>query len=234
MSAEKVAIVTAGGSGMGAAVAKRLSSDGYKLAILSSSGKGEALAKELGGIGVTGSNQSNDDLNRLVELTLEKFGRIDVLVNSAGHGPRASILDITDEQWHTGLDVYLMNVIRPTRIVAPFMVKQKAGSIVNISTAWAFEPSSMFPTSAVFRAGLASYTKIFSDTYAADNVRMNNVLPGWIDSLPATEERRQAVPMQRYGTSEEIAATVAFLASEGAGYITGQNIRVDGGLTRSV
>ncbi|CVI55479.1 SDR family oxidoreductase [Agrobacterium leguminum] len=234
MSAEKVAIVTAGGSGMGAAVAKRLAADGYKLAILSSSGKGEALAQELGGIGVTGSNQSNDDLQRLTDLTLEKFGRIDVLVNSAGHGPRASILDITDEQWHTGLDVYLMNVIRPTRIVAPVMVKQKAGAIVNISTAWAFEPSSMFPTSAVFRAGLASYTKIFADTYAADNVRMNNVLPGWIDSLPSTEERRESVPMQRYGKSEEIAATVAFLASEGGGYITGQNIRVDGGLTRSV
>ena len=215
-------------------MAKRLAADGYKLAILSSSGKGEALAKELGGIGLTGSNQSNDDLQRLTDLALEKFGRIDVLVNSAGHGPRASILDITDEQWHTGLDVYLMNVIRPTRIVAPVMVKQKAGAIVNISTAWAFEPSSMFPTSAVFRAGLASYTKIFSDTYAADNVRMNNVLPGWIDSLPATEERRESVPMQRYGKSEEIAATVAFLASEGAGYITGQNIRVDGGLTRSV
>lgn len=234
MSAEKVAIVTAGGSGMGAAVAKRLAADGYSLAILSSSGKGEALAKELGGIGVTGSNQSNDDLQRLTDQALEKFGRIDVLVNSAGHGPRASILDITDEQWHTGLDVYLMNVIRPTRIIAPIMVKQKAGAIVNISTAWAFEPSAMFPTSAVFRAGLASYTKIFSDTYAADNVRMNNVLPGWIDSLPATEERRESVPMQRYGKSEEIAATVAFLASEGAGYITGQNIRVDGGLTRSV
>ncbi|MCZ7448503.1 SDR family oxidoreductase [Agrobacterium rhizogenes] len=234
MSAEKVAIVTAGGSGMGAAVAKRLAADGYRLAILSSSGKGEALAKELGGIGVTGSNQSNDDLQRLTDQTLEKFGRIDVLVNSAGHGPRASILDITDEQWHTGLDVYLMNVIRPTRIVAPIMVKQKAGAIVNISTAWAFEPSAMFPTSAVFRAGLASYTKIFADTYAADNVRMNNVLPGWIDSLPGTEERRESVPMQRYGKSEEIAATVAFLASEGAGYITGQNIRIDGGLTRSV
>lgn len=234
MSTEKVAIVTAGGSGMGAAVAKRLAADGYRLAILSSSGKGEALAKELGGIGVTGSNQSNDDLQRLTDQTLEKFGRTDVLVNSAGHGPRAAILDITDEQWHTGLDVYLMNVIRPTRIIAPVMVKQKAGAIVNISTAWAFEPSSMFPTSAVFRAGLASYTKIFADTYAADNVRMNNVLPGWIDSLPATEERRESVPMQRYGKSEEIAATVAFLASEGAGYITGQNIRVDGGLTRSV
>ena len=223
-----------GGDGMGAAVAKRLAADGYKLAILSSSGKGEALAKELGGIGVTGSNQSNEDLQRLTDLALERFGRIDVLVNSAGHGPRAAILDITDEQWHTGLDVYLMNVIRPTRIIAPVMVRQRAGAIVNISTAWAFEPSSMFPTSAVFRAGLASYTKIFADTYAADNVRMNNVLPGWIDSLPATEERRESVPMQRYGKSEEIAATVAFLASEGAGYITGQNIRVDGGLTRSV
>ena len=234
MSIEKVAIITAGGSGMGAEIARRLAADGFKVAILSSSGKGEALAQELGGIGITGSNQSNDDLKRLVDATMAKWGRIDALVNSAGHGPRAQILEITDEQWHTGLDVYLMNVIRPVRLVAPIMQKQKSGAIINISTAWAFEPSAMFPTSAVFRAGLASYTKIFADTYAADNVRMNNVLPGWIDSLPATEERRDSVPMQRYGTSAEIAATVAFLASEGAGYITGQNLKVDGGLTRSV
>jgi len=234
MSEAKVAIVTAGGSGMGAASAKRLAADGYKVAILSSSGKGEALAQELGGIGVTGSNQSNDDLKRLIDTTMDAWGRVDVLVNSAGHGPRAQIIEITDEQWHTGLDVYLMNVIRPVRLVAPIMQAQKSGSIVNISTAWAFEPSAMFPTSAVFRAGLASYTKIFADAYAADNVRMNNVLPGWIDSLPATEERREGVPMKRYGTSDEIAATVAFLASEGAGYITGQNLKVDGGLTRSV
>ncbi|MBB4351671.1 MULTISPECIES: SDR family oxidoreductase [Rhizobiaceae] len=234
MSEAKVAIVTAGGSGMGAASARKLAADGFKVAILSSSGKGEALAQELGGIGITGSNQSNDDLKRLVDTVMDSWGRIDVLVNSAGHGPRAQIIEITDEQWHTGLDVYLMNVIRPVRLIAPIMQAQKSGSIVNISTAWAFEPSSMFPTSAVFRAGLAAYTKIFADTYAADNVRMNNVLPGWIDSLPATEERRDGVPMKRYGTSEEIAATVAFLASEGAGYITGQNLKVDGGLTRSV
>ena len=234
MSEAKVAIVTAGGSGMGAASARRLAADGFKVAILSSSGKGEALAGELGGIGITGSNQSNDDLRRLVDTVMDAWGRVDVLVNSAGHGPRAQITEITDEQWHTGLDVYLMNVIRPVRLVAPIMQAQKAGSIVNISTAWAFEPSAMFPTSAVFRAGLASYTKIFADAYAADNVRINNVLPGWIDSLPSTEERREGVPMKRYGTSYEIAATVAFLASEGAGYITGQNLKVDGGLTRSV
>jgi NAD(P)-dependent dehydrogenase (short-subunit alcohol dehydrogenase family) len=231
---EKVAIVTAGGSGMGAAAARKLAQGGFKVAVLSSSGKGEALAKELGGIGLTGSNQSNEDLKRLVELTVDRWGRIDVLVNSGGHGPRAPIVELTDEQWHTGLDVYLMNVIRPTRLVTPVMVKQKSGAIINISTAWAFEPSPMFPTSAVFRSGLAAFTKIFADQYAADNVRMNNVLPGWIDSLPATEERRRSVPMQRYGTSEEIAATIAFLASEGAAYITGQNIRVDGGVTRSI
>nr|WP_316650630.1 SDR family oxidoreductase [uncultured Gellertiella sp.] len=234
MTSEKVAIVTAGGSGMGAAAARRLAEDGFRVAVLSSSGKGEALARDLGGLGVTGSNQSVDDLRRLVDQTMAKWGRIDVLVNSAGHGPRAPLLEITDEQWLTGMNVYLMNVIRTVRLVGPVMQAQKSGSIINISTAWVGEPSAMFPTSAVFRAGLATYTKLFADEYAPHNVRMNNVLPGWIDSLPATEERRQMVPMGRYGTSAEIAATISFLASEGAGYITGQSLKVDGGLMRSV
>ena len=234
MSVQKVAIITAGGSGMGAAAARRLAADGFKVGILSSSGKGEALAKELGGIGVTGSNQSVEDLQRLVDAVVGKWGRVDVLVNSAGHGPRAPILEISDEDWHKGMDTYLLNVIRPARLVTPVMQRQKGGVIINISTAWAFEPNEMFPTSAVFRSGLAAFSKIFADPYAVDNVRINNVLPGWIDSLPATEQRRDSVPLRRYGTSEEIAATIAFLASDGAAYITGQNIKVDGGLTRSV
>ena len=234
MTPKKVALITAGGSGMGAEAARKLAADGFDIGVLSSSGKGEALAKELGGIGVTGSNQSTEDMKTLVDLAVSRWGRIDVLVNSAGHGPRAALLDITDEQWHTGMDVYLMNVIRATRLVTPIMQAQKSGAIVNISTAWVGEPSAMFPTSAVFRAGLAVFTKLFADQYAADNIRMNNVLPGWIDSLPQVDERRQGVPMQRYGTSAEIAATVAFLASDGAGYITGQSLRVDGGLMRSV
>ena len=133
-----------------------------------------------------------------------------------------------------GMDVYLLNVIRPVRLVTPVMQAQKSGVIVNISTAWVFEPSPMFPTSAVMRAGLAAFTKLFADTYAPDNVRMNNVLPGWFDSLPQLDERRQGVPMGRYGTSEEIAATISFLVSDGAGYITGQSLKVDGGLMRSV
>ncbi len=232
--ATKTALIIGGGSGMGAAAARKLSAEGFNVAILSSSGKGEALAKELGGLGFTGSNLYVDDLKRFVDLSMEKFGRIDALVNSAGHGPRAPLLEITDEQWHTGLDVYFMNVVRATRLIAPIMIAQKSGCIVNISTAWVTEPSSMFPTSAVARAGLAAYTKLFAESHAGHNVRMNNVLPGWIDSLPQTDERRDTVPMGRYGTSEEIAATIAFLVSDGAGYITGQNLRVDGGLMRGI
>ncbi len=234
MAAEKVAIITAGGSGMGAGAARKLAERGFHVAILSSSGKGEALAHELGGIGVTGSNQSNDDLKRLVDQAVERWGRIDVLVNSAGHGPRAPVLELSDDDWHQGMEVYFLNVVRPTRLVTPIMQQQKAGAIINISTFATFEPDPAFPTSGVFRAGLAAYAKLYADKYAADNIRMNNVLPGFIDSLPEKAEFRSRIPMQRYGRTEEIAEVIAFLASDGAGYITGQNIRVDGGITRSV
>ncbi|MEM7044373.1 MAG: SDR family oxidoreductase [Pseudomonadota bacterium] len=234
MASNRVAVITAGGSGMGAGAARVLAADGFSVAILSSSGKGEALAGELGGIGVTGSNQSNDDLKRLVDAAAERWGRIDVLVNSAGHGPKGDVLEISDEDWHLGMDVYFMNVVRPTRLVTPVMQQQKAGVIINISSFAAFEPDPTFPTSAVFRAGVASYTKLFADRYAADNIRMNNVLPGFVDSLPEKPQFKERIPMGRYGKTDEISKTVAFLASEGAGYITGQNIRVDGGITRSV
>ena len=234
MATQKVAIITAGGSGMGAGAARRLADDGFRVAILSSSGKGEALAKELGGIGITGSNRSNDDLKRLVDQTVDAWGRVDVLVNSAGHGPRAPLLDLSDEDWHRGMEVYFLNVVRPTRLVTPIMQGQNSGAIINISTFAAFEPDPTFPTSGVFRAGLAAYTKLFADRYAADNIRMNNVLPGFIDSLPEKPEFRARIPMQRYGRTQEISDTIGFLASDGAGYITGQNIRVDGGITRAV
>ncbi|WP_026191037.1 SDR family oxidoreductase [Methylobacterium sp. WSM2598] len=231
---ERVAVVTAGGSGMGAGAARRLAEEGFRLAILSSSGRGEALAAELGGVGVTGSNQSNDDLARLVDLAMARFGRIDVLVNSAGHGPRAPILDLSDEEWHRGMEVYFLNVVRPTRLVTPIMQRQGGGAIVNISTFAAFEPDPAFPTSGVFRAGLAAFAKLFADRYAPENIRMNNVLPGFIDSLPERPERRASIPLGRYGTVAEVAEVVALLATTRGGYITGQNIRVDGGLTRAV
>lgn len=165
---------------------------------------------------------------------MEAWGRVDVLVNSAGHGPKGPVLELTDEDWHHGLDVYLLNVIRPTRMVTPIMQKQKSGSIINISTFAAFEPDPLFPTSGVFRAGLAAYSKLYSDKYAAENIRMNNVLPGFIDSLPETDDRRERIPMGRYGKSSEVASLIGWLASDEGGYVTGQNIRIDGGLTRAV
>ncbi|MGH1477138.1 MAG: SDR family oxidoreductase [Geminicoccales bacterium] len=234
MTSPKVAVITAGGSGMGADTARRLAEDGYNIAILSSSGKGEALAAELGGVGVTGSNRSTGDLQKIVDIAMERFGKIDVLVNSAGHGPKGPVLEISDEDWHTGMEVYLLNVIRPTRLVVPIMVAQGGGTILNISTFAVFEPDPLFPTSGVFRAALASFTKLFADKHAGDNIRMNNILPGFIDSLPETDDRRARIPMGRYGKAAEVSSLIAYLASDDAAYITGQNLRIDGGLTRSV
>lgn len=234
MTAEKVALIMAGGSGMGADAARRLARDGFRVAILSSSGKGEALGAELGGFGVTGSNLDDAAIRQLVDGAVERWGRVDALVNSAGHGPKGDVLDISDEQWHTGMEVYLLNVVRPARIVTPLMQAQGHGSIVNISTFAAFEPDPLFPTSGVFRAGLAAFSKLYADRYARDNIRINNILPGFIDSLPETDERRARIPMGRYGRAGEVSSLVSWLVSEEAGYMTGQNLVIDGGLTRGI
>ena len=234
MTDHKTVIVTAAGSGMGAAIARKLAEDGYKVAILSSSGKGETLAQELGGVGLTGSNLDPAALEAIVHRAMAKWGRIDAVVNSAGHGPKGPVFDLTDEDWHLGLDVYLMNMIRMTRLVVPIMEKAGGGSIVNISTYATFEPEAAFPTSGVFRAGLAAFSKLVADKYAPAGIRINNLLPGFIDSRPEKEEFRARIPMGRYGTVAEIANAAAFLVSDKSSYMTGQNIRVDGGITRSV
>lgn len=229
-----VALFTAAGSGIGAAAARKLAADGWWVAILSPSGRGEALAAELGGLGVTGSNLDAQDLQRLVDGAFARWGRIDAVINSAGHGPKGELLQISDADWQRGMEFYLLNVVRIARLATPQMQKQKRGAIVNVSTYATFEPEAAFPTSGVFRAGLAAFAKLYADQYAAEGLRMNNVLPGFIDSLPEKSERRERIPMGRYGRSEEVAELIAFLASPRSAYITGQNIRIDGGLTRSV
>ncbi|MEE2710992.1 MAG: SDR family oxidoreductase [Gemmatimonadota bacterium] len=234
MSTGKVALVTAAGRGMGAAVASELADNGYGLALMSPSGKSEELAEKLGGIGLTGSVTEPDDLGRLVEAAMSHYGRIDGVVNHTGHPPKGKLLEIPDGDWHAGLDLVMLNVVRMARLVTPIMQKQGGGAIVNISTFAAFEPDPAFPVSVAMRAALASYSKLYSDAYGAENIRMNNLLPGFINSLPEKEEWRARIPMGRYGTVEEIARTTRFLLSSDASYITGQNIRVDGGITRSV
>ena len=230
----KVAVLVAAGSGIGADAAKKLKEDGFKIAIFSSSGKGENLAKKLKGIGFTGSNLNNRDLKNFFKLVIKRWGRIDVLVNSAGHGPKGKILKISDDEWVRGMEIYFLNVVRATRLATPIMKRQKQGSIINISTFAVFEPEKYFPTSGVFRASLSSFTKIFSDEYASYNIRMNNVLPGFVNSLNAKKEFINRVPLKRVGKVREISAVISMLASKDGSYITGQNIRVDGGITRSV
>ncbi len=229
-----VAIVTAASKGMGAAIARELRARGYDLALLARSHGVDALAQELDGLAVRGSVTEAADLERLVAATLDRFGRIDAVVNHTGHPPKGDLLAIPDADWHQGLDVVLMNVVRMARLVTPRFEAARRGAFVNVSSFAAFEPDADFPVSAALRTALASFAKLYADRYAKAGIRMNNLLPGFIDSLPEKPEFKGRIPMGRYGTVEEVSEVVALLASERGGYITGQNIRVDGGITRSV
>ena len=231
---KKIAVIVAAGSGMGANAAKTLANSGFKVALMSSSGKAEKLAIKLNGIGFTGSNLVKNDLEKFFNIVIKKWGRIDVLINSAGHGPKGEILKINDEEWIHAMEVYFLNVVRSVRLVTPIMKKQNSGSIINISTYATFEPEKSFPTSGIIRASLSSFTKLYSDEYAKYNIRMNNILPGFINSLKAKKKFIKRIPLKRLGTVDEISSVIDLLSSNKGSYITGQNIRVDGGITRSV
>jgi NAD(P)-dependent dehydrogenase (short-subunit alcohol dehydrogenase family) len=234
MKESKTAVITAAGKGIGAAVARELAASGYNLVLLSNSGGAEVLASELGGYSVTGSVTESDDLKRLVDLALEKYGRIDAVVNNTGHPAKGALLQIPDEAWHEGMDLLLLNVVRMARLVTPVMQSQGGGAIVNISTFSTFEPDPTFPVSSSLRAALAGFCKLFADRYAAEGIRMNNLLPGFMDNYPETAEIVAKIPMGRYAKVSEIANVARFLLESDSAYITGQNIRADGGITRSI
>lgn len=231
---ERVAIVTAASQGIGAACARELARQGYRIVLMARSEEVLRLAEELGGVAIRGSVMESSDLDRLVELTMKTHGRIDAVVNNTGHPARGELLELSDQAWHEGLDLLLLSVVRLTRRVTPIMEQQGGGAWVNISTAGAVEPSLSFPISSAIRASLAAFTKLYADRYGASAIRMNNVLPGFADSYEVDAATLATIPMGRSGSVAEMAQAVAFLVSDQASYITGQSLRLDGGMTRSL
>ncbi len=228
----KTAIITAASKGMGLACARKLAAEDYQLAILSRSSEIHDLAGELGGIAVQGSTDNKEDLQRLVDATMETYGQIDVVVNNTGHPPKGELLELTDNDWKIGFDLALMNVIRMSRMVVGYM--SNGGSIINISTFGAKEPSLNFPISSVARTALSSFAKLFATKYGPSGIRMNNVLPGFIDSYKSDQETIDQIPMLRQGTPGEVAELISFLAGSKSEYITGQDFLIDGGLVKSI
>ena len=230
----RTAIVMAAGKGIGEGIARYLAGIGYKLLLVSNGDGAARLASELGCLSFRGSAARKADIDAVVALALANWDRIDLVVNNTGHPARGELLEITDQSWHDGLDLLLLNVVRMAQAVTPVMQRQGGGAIVNISTYAAEQPELNYPVSSALRAALTAWTKLYTDAYGRFNIRMNNILPGAMENYPAAADRIAAIPLRRQGRMEELGRTVAFLASAGAGYIAGQNIRVDGGLARGL
>jgi NAD(P)-dependent dehydrogenase (short-subunit alcohol dehydrogenase family) len=229
---EKVCVIVGGGKGMGAAVAREMNKRRYRLALMSPSENCEKLANELDGIAVRGKAENAADTQALFDATMEKYGRIDSLLIHVGGPPKGDLLDIADEDWIKANEMVLLPVIRMSKLVTPIMKDQGGGSIVNITTFSAFEPSLTFPTSSVYRVGVSSFTKLYSDRYGSNNIRMNCLLPGFTDSLDLPQKFADMSTFKRLASAEEQARAAAFLLSDDSTYITGQSIRSDGGVTR--
>lgn len=229
--AMKVCLITGGGRGIGEAVAREMHARGHALALMSPSESCERLAAELGGVAVRGVAQSADDLSAVVDLAMASYGRIDAVLNHTGHPPKGDLLTITDENWDLAHEMIIKSVVRMARLVTPVMERQGGGSIVNVTTYAAFEPSPWFPASCVYRAGVSSFTKLYADRYGPQNIRMNCLAPGFTDSLDVARYGELAA-LKRVARVEEQAKAAAFLLTDESSYVTGQTLRVDGGLTR--
>jgi NAD(P)-dependent dehydrogenase (short-subunit alcohol dehydrogenase family) len=230
---QNVCLVTGGGRGIGAAVAREMNARGYKLALMSPSESCEKLAAELGGVARRGAAQSADDLKGIVDTAMQAYGRIDAVLNHTGHPPKGDLLDITDDNWDLANDMIVKSVVRMARLVTPIMEAQGGGSIVNITTYAALEPSLWFPASCVYRAGVSAFAKLYADRYGPKNIRMNCLLPGFTDSLDVGKYGDLAA-LKRTGRVEEQAKAAAFLLTDDSSYVTGQSLRVDGGVTKHI
>ena len=228
----KSCIIIGGGRGMGAETAREMHKREFNLTLMSPSESCKQLAGELNAVAQCGRAENSNDLDSLVELAMNTYERIDSVLIHVGGPPKGDLLEIVEEDWDKAHAMILKPVIHMAKLVTPIMEKQGGGSIVNITTFSAFEPSLTFPTSSVYRVGVSSFTKLFSDRYGPSNIRMNCLLPGFTDSLDLPQKFADMSSLGRLAKAEEQAKVAAFLLSDDSSYITGQSIRVDGGVTR--
>ncbi|MCH2135023.1 MAG: SDR family oxidoreductase [Phycisphaerales bacterium] len=230
---ERVAIVTAASKGIGAACARRLSADGWKVALMSRSDGAMEVADTIGGVAMRGSITQVDDLERLVATAMDRWGRLDAVVANCGHLPVGDLLELTDDDWRHGFDMVLLSVQRLARFAVPAMRRSGGGAMTCISGAAAKDVMEAFPISTVLRSGLGAWVRLAARAWAPE-VRVNAVLPGFVDSYEVSDEILQQIPFDRSASVDEIASTVAWLSGAGSSYVTGESLRVDGGLTRSI
>lgn len=230
----KVALITAASQGIGAAIAREFAARGDRVALLARGDAVQTLARELGGIAVTGSVTDPASLQQLVSAARDTWGCIDVVVNNTGHPAKGELLQLTEAQWQDGYALILESVMRMARLVTPIMEAQGSGAFVTISSYAAVRPELARPVSSVFRAALGAWTALHGEACAPKGIRVNSVMPGFVDSYPVPPEVVASIPMQRVGKLAELAKVVAWLASDEASYITGQNLLVDGGMVRSL
>jgi len=232
MKGTKTCLIIGGGRGMGAAVAREMHTRGYQIALMSPSDSCIELAGELGGIARSGRAEHAQDLQAIVDLCMKKWGRLDSVLVHVGGPPKGDLLEIETDKWELANKMVILPVITMAKLVTPIMEAQGGGSIVNITTFSAFEPSLLFPTSSVYRAGVSAFTKLYSDRYGAKNIRMNCLLPGFTDSLDLPQKYADMSVFGRLATAQEQAKAAAFLLSDDSSFITGQSLRSDGGVTR--
>lgn len=240
----KIVLVTGAGRGIGASIAKRFASEGAEV-IVNYSGNDEAAQKTVDEITATGgqaqkykcSVNDSESVKVMIDEIIKEFGRIDILVNNAGITKDGLMLRMTDEDFDIVIDVNLKGTFNCTKYVSKYMLKQKSGKIINISSVVGLSGNAGQVNYSASKAGIIGITKSAAKELSSRGITVNAVAPGYVDtdmtkvlSDNIRNEILKNIPLQRMGNVEDISNCVAFLASEDASYITGQVISVDGGM----